>query len=115
MAFQRTKFLIVRMPIMVIAVLTPEISREKPKYEELTNFNTCVASPGSASMASANSAGPLAGLRLISNTRIALCGKPGNCERDRMRSKCAAAVASSVDIESLPGEFEFPPDVVGED
>ena len=57
MAFQSTKFLIVRMPIMVIAVLTPEISREKPKYDELTNFKTCVARPGSASMAGPNRQG----------------------------------------------------------
>ena len=37
-ALQSAKFLIVRMPTSVIASLTLEISREKPKYDELTNL-----------------------------------------------------------------------------
>ena len=37
-ALHSEKFLIVRMPTSVIASLTLEISREKPKYDELTNF-----------------------------------------------------------------------------
>src|SRR5947207_15321287 len=77
-ALHSEKFLIVRMPTSVLASLTLEISREKPKYDEFTNFSTCPVSPGSDSIGTANSAGPLSGFCDSSRSRIALCGNAGN-------------------------------------
>ena len=52
-AFQRAKFLIVRTPTREMPTLTLEILREKPKYDEFTNFSTWPARPGSASIGAA--------------------------------------------------------------
>ena len=43
-----------------------------PKYDEFTNRNTCPVRPGSASIGTANSAGPFSGSWASSKSRIAL-------------------------------------------
>ena len=86
-ALHSEKFLIVRMPTNVMASFTLAISRENPKYDELTNRSTWPVKPGSDSIGTANSAGPFSGSCDSSSRRMALCGSAGSWTPARMRCK----------------------------
>ena len=77
-ALQSEKFLIVWIPTSMIAILMFEISRANPKYDELTNCRTWAVKPGSDSIGTANSRGPLSGSCDNCNSWIALCGNAGS-------------------------------------
>ena len=73
----RTKFLIVRIPTIVNAILMLEIFPENPKYDEFTNRNTWAVG-----WVGFDRHGEFGGgrIRILknANSRTALCGRAGN-------------------------------------